>query len=359
MAYSISPPIPGILPFYGPILIVLGRRTNYQPDVLIKVTDEFRDEVLREAGFDPDNLPEEWIRTRKQKTPAGLNTRMMAAYRFWHHPKKRGRGGAKTISGKSGMWGLTDLGVAEAKKLKPKPNQTARWLNEHLTPERGKGESDLMRIVRATVSRKCRKSADLGIVEDHIQQYFMRLIHRNGLRKKLEAGQKITYTHIASYAVNSAITDIRDASTNPVTREAMGARTSQERAVYATQATLNVHVIKAKRSGLLEETKARREAVGDGRSGLYEIEDQGAMSADALTERLNFEKIWSRLATVMRKAKPNAGDRYVGILKMQLVEGLSVKEIAAAEKVSHHRAATMLQEARRAVRSVGREGLHL
>ena len=304
-----------------------------------------------------DNYPEHWTSTRTER-PNGLNARVNTAYRFLHHPSHTGRHGkAQTISGVRQQWGLTELGIRRARKLRPpedttktKLNVTARWLAEHLKPSLGEPNSALMKTVLHAVSRRCRISTEMNIVNDHVQECFLRLIRRDSLRKHLESGRKVTYTHIASYAVNSAFTDIRDAGTEPVTREMLGARTEKERRDLAAFLKLKEEEDEGTRVGVLSK------GIQIGESGdLVEVLDNRPMVSDILADRMCFEKVWHRLEKVMQVEKPHAWARYAGILRMQILEGLSVKEIATVEKVSPHRAATMLQEARRAVRTASRD----
>ena len=352
-----SPPIPKYSSFTEPVVRVLGRRTQFQPNVVVKLDDALRAEVLTEAGFDPDNLPDHWVATRKSKTPAGIDTNILNAYRFLHHHTHQGRDGqAWGVKAGRGKWGLTELGVAEARRLtgktrraKPrtsKANATSLWLTKHLTPEPGSAESKLMRLMKAAVAKKCPVSASMDQVEDHVQQCFLRLIRRDSLRKRLEDGCNITYTHIATYAVRSAYTDVRDAGTEPLCREMFGARTEKERRDKAEAA-------KKKEQPMAVFARTENVVINAQRE-LVDVTDPSASVAEVLAERVSFEKMWGRLQDAMKVAKPHAYGRYIGILKMQILEGCSVKEIAEVEGVSPYRAQTMLQEARRAVRSAGR-----
>jgi len=351
-------PVPTLSVFYHPVLKVLGRRTNFEPYVLVKLDDALRGEILREAGFDPDNLPEEWVRTRRQK-PKGLDRSIGEAYRFQNLDKSyarkmRAKQGARTIpsdhpQGRRGWWGLTEEGVKQAKflsqepkKERKKPNATSLWLTKHLTPKPGQPESRLMAMMKAAVAKKCPISASMDQIEDHVQQCFLRLIRRDALRKRIEQGQKISYTHIATYAVRSAYTDVRDAGTEPVTREMLGARTEKERSRYKEGSPPQMGIL----TPGIEMSEGHE---------LLDVHDDTTNPAEFLTERLSFERLWTRLEDAMRASKPHAYERYVGLLRMQILDGCSVKEIAEKEGVSPHRAATMLQEARRAIRQVGRD----
>ena len=236
-------PVPPYTAFYDAVLVVLSELVNHQPNITIKVDDRLRDAVATEAGYPPEKWPENWIRTRTDR-PRGINSKINTAYRFLHHPTHRGRNGqAQGIKGKRNHWGLTEIGVKEARRLialktlkqkaKPKGNVTALWLSEHLKPQPGHAVPPLLKKMRFEVSKKCRISAEMGVIDDHINQFFERIIRRDALRKRIEEGKSISYSHLATFAVRSAYTDIRDSGTNPVTREMFHARTEKERAITA------------------------------------------------------------------------------------------------------------------------------
>lgn len=370
-------PVPTYTFFQPAVLIVLATRTGFQPGVTVPLNDELRRAIIREAGIDPDGLPPDWVRNRKSKAPPGIDRNINVAYRFLHWKTKSGRHGkARTLAGVPGQWGLTELGVVEARALVPEVpaptpalitpevpaptpvrtpkrverNLTAKWLDKHLTPPPGQTESRLYRHIRSTLAKTCRISASMDLLDDHVNQFIIRLIRRDSLRKKLEAGDRIRYSSIASYAVNSAYTDIRDFGTDAVTREMFGARTGKERR------ELSEWCDKRSQGEVGPTIRSQKDSdIQWNESGDLHWKDSG--TKDLIADRLHFEKVWTRLEDALKTAKPGAWERYSGILKMQIVEDLPVKEIARREQVSPHRAATMLQEARKVIRAVGRDNL--
>ena len=231
------------------------------------------------------------------------------------------------------------------------PNVTAQWLNLHLTPEEGQTSSKLMDHLRAKLSRKCTHSSKLGIIDEHIAHYVANLIHRDALCSRIKDGS-ISYSYVATYAVRSAYSEMRDFATDALTREVTGARTAKERAEKARREAEQENLIPVRKK-TDKVTKTRRDDVSYSE---WDVSDQGDSVSD-LEDRLHFEKVWSRLEDVMRAAKPKSWQRYCNLLKMQIVDDLPVKKIAEIDGVSAPRAATMLQEARMTVRSAGREGL--
>ena len=64
---------------------------------------------------------------------------------------------------------------------------------------------------------------------------------------------------------------------------------------------------------------------------------------------VQFDGIMEQIEDIVRRKKPKAWMRYVGIIRMR-VSGFTVKEIAKEEGVSHHRAASIVAEARRCMK---------
>jgi hypothetical protein len=233
---------------------------------------------------------------------------------------------------------------------KPKCNLTSKWLSKHLTPRKGQAESDLMRSMKVAVRSKCPVSATTGKVDDHVQEFLLKLVRRDGLSKKISAGQNVTYSHLASYAVRSAWTDARNAGTEPVERELYGARTERERREWKlTGKPAHNHLVRA----------SDRIIWGGGDEGpshIVGVVDATQPPDESFQQRKDFESMWARVEVLMKAAKPQAWERYAGILRMKY-QGYTTGDIAAKENVSQHRAASMIQEAKSAIRLVGVEGL--
>jgi len=240
-------------------------------------------------------------------------------------------------------------GPDDHRRSAPDKNYTSEWLSTHLRPTGRSGESKLMRAMKAAVRSKCPISAQSDKVEDHIQEFLLKLVRRDGLRKKILAGDKITYSHLASYAVRSAWTDARNAGTEPVEREMYGARTERERREWGDTPLPE-----------LPQTKPDSRLIWggeeDGNSAIVGVVDAANPPDVLFQQRKDFEVMWSRIETVMRSQKPQAWERYSGILRMKY-QGLSTDDIAEKENVSTHRAASLIQEAKSAIRAVGFESL--
>jgi len=334
------------------LLRVIGRLSGYRAEVPCPHGQIIRD-VLAEIGVDIDNLPPGW-------DARGTNGLIQAPNRVRWAVKSMKGVKVPTISqpGK-GLWALTAAGVDAACKLvgvpvpnKPSsrpqdgpttskrvspqsaPNETAEWLGEHLA---GGTECDLYRMMRAALAKRLPVSANASLLDDHIQNFMLRVIRRNAFAKMLGNGGKVPYSKVVAYCVNSGRTDARDMGTEPVCREMLGARTERE----------------------------RREAANceDGVPGIRPILDtdgnivipETSQPAYGEGDAIDFDIVWQQIENVVHDEKPHAWERYANILTMK-ARGFSTREIAHAEGVSRNRAASMLAEARRCVRTGYAEG---
>ena len=212
-------------------------------------------------------------------------------------------------------------------------NATSKFLDKRLR-ETGGYQGTLMRALRTAVVNHLPMSYTVGMVDDHIQTCFSRLISRDSLADRLAEGHLITDQQLAMFAVRSGYTDVRDSGTNPVCRELYGARTERER---------------EKGVGFLPMMDARivwsSEEDGEGDGAWTDIADNAANQEDAVA----FAQVWDRLEGIIRKHKPQAADRYIGLLRSK-ANGAALADIADEENVSTSRATSMMAEIRRVLR---------
>jgi hypothetical protein len=225
--------------------------------------------------------------------------------------------------------------------LRPRSkNATSKFLDKRIMATGGLRGS-FMTILRSAVISKLPVSNAVGMVEDHIQNCFERLIRRDSLRERLAAGHPITDQQIAMFAVRAGYTDIRDSGTDPVAREMVGARTEREREKgVVTHPITDPRVVWASPES------------GEAPGTWIDIADTAANQED----EMQFAQIWSRMEDTIRKHKPNAADRYIGILRAK-VDGNTVGDIADGEDVSNFRATSMMAEIRRVLRMEGMDDL--
>ena len=321
-------PLPSSAVFHEPLLRTLGQRTNFDPMNSVFIPSIF-DTVVTLAGFDPLHLPGGWALAW---LPKDLGIYNPVQYRI---KSLREKGLIKTC--KRGFWSLTPAGIEVARSLCPplakaqetRRNATGRWLNEHLTPERGQEHSLLFSGMMAAVKRHLPGTARAELVEDSVNNYIVRAIQRDAFAAKLQMG-KLAYSQVISYCVNSGRTDARNLGTDPVSRELLGARTEQER----------------KTGRFMLDPEVAIPLDTDGNPVLGTVDD--------FTAELDFERTWERVVDILHDLMPQAGDRYLKLLAMR-AHGCSLVEIAEQEGVSRNRAASMLAEARRCLRGEAEE----
>lgn len=213
------------------------------------------------------------------------------------------------------------------------PNETSVWFDKHLTPPKGKAESDLMRMMKGAITKRLPVSARADLVEDHVHTYIMRAIRRNSYATVLRDGGCLPYSKVVSYCLNSGRTDARDMGTNPVCREMYGARTERERVngVRVTDDSDTPHTL-----------EGRQCFDGDGNLVIPDMTDMTVKTG------LDFERVWGRVQEIVN-SRLTHGEQYIQVL-VHRANGLNLQEIAETEGITRNRAATMLSTARRCLR---------
>jgi len=341
-------PLPKPRALYEPILQVLGRLSNHTANVAIDQKVIYR-AVLVHLGVDPDALPPSW-------GVLGSNRQVKALDQVRSAVKSMRKGDAWIHQPERCNWCLTEAGEKEARQLngvaarpahqpapafkrkKPTgPNLTAKWLGSHLTPPKGQAHSNLYQMMRGALAKRLPVSAGAELLDDHIQNFMVRAIRRDSFRRVLSDGGTLPYSKVVAYCVNSGRTDARDMGTEPVCRELYGARTEKERRDY----------------------KGAGEMPFGGRSTRYRDTDDNLVPPEQVTsieDATDFDDLWTEIERTVEDHKPQAWQRYAGILAMK-ARGCTTKEIADSEGVSRNRAASMLAEARRCVRQDYQDGV--
>lgn len=232
---------------------------------------------------------------------------------------------------------MTKRTLASQRATAQKPNMTARYLELRLQ------KTNLFDRLTLAITNRMPISARTSQVDDHIQNFFNRLIRRDALRNAILSGETIPDTKLLLYAVRSARTDVRDSGREPVCRDLYGAKAEHER-----------------RTGPRPELTARtkfndglvRTWDQDGMAVMVEIPDYSDV---ALEDRLHFESIWKRAVAILKRKKPKAWRRYVEVLRMKY-EGYSTKDIAQVQGVSRHRAAGLTATLRETMHEAANEG---
>ena len=331
---SSSAPLPPYSVFHDPLIKVMARRTRFRSGVSVTCGPVILD-TLREAGYDPDNLPHGWPLKGRKGIARRVREQFRYAHRDWTYPTM-----ASTAPGR---WKLTEAGLFRAYVLycDGTRNLTATYLDLRL---RGTGglEGSFMTLMRAAILKKLSRSATAGFTEDHIHNCFVRLIHRDSLRERILQGRGFPDTLIASYMVRSGYSDIRKMGVEPVCREMYGARTERE-------------VVNKIEMGELTDSR-----IIWGDDGFGDLQPQGLLdntidSLQEVNDHIDFEILWAEVEEAVRIRKPKAWPRYLGIIKMR-ASGWTVSEIAEAESVSIYRAASIMSEARRCLKGACEAG---
>jgi len=244
MSHAVSGHRPKESSLYEPTVYLIGRLSGFKPYVGVDHS-KVQDDVLRLAGFelvDPDGTGEfthatdgvsTWpLKSSSSQARDGLRR---VAHFAWYHQTRQYRPEAlalcaKPVSGKRGQWALTALGVKEAKRLREVyegqivlssgPNETARWLGENFDRLYGRATLHLR--------RKMPRSEQFDKIDDHMMSWIDRVIQRDGLRSRIEAGRSIAPSQVCAWARRGAYTDIRNQGREIVCRVFHGALTPKE-----------------------------------------------------------------------------------------------------------------------------------
>ena len=206
------------------LLQAISKRTNHRPNVFISSKGIIQ-EAVQLLGWDENNP------TKYGFSPKRMNISPNGMYRYVHHVlgHMRFRKVPYVVRSTYGQWSLTSDALVFLDAQKPIiKNYTVEFLNT-LIASTGGTNGTFMKGMRAAVAHKLPVSANARIVEDHIQNYFVKVMSHDTFREKILEGKPPTISKIKSYAVQSAITDIRGDGCNPVCRSLYGASTATER----------------------------------------------------------------------------------------------------------------------------------
>lgn len=210
------------------------------------------------------------------------------------------------------------------------PNLTAQWIGEHY--------NEAWEIMLGSVRRHWRRSAELGLAEDHVSNYLTDLMGRDGLRSHiLDPDFDLRPQHLASWCCQDVISQQMGWGTDPTCREIRGSRTRLD----------------------LEgryEFKPDPDVLG---RLVWSSKDTSHMSWDLvdnahedILDQAAFDDAMSVLENMLRDTmRDTAADRYIGILRRMVHEQHSIMDVAEYEDVSRNRAASMIRRLRVLARS--------
>lgn len=373
--------------FHDHVVVALGRLSQAKPFVGFK-PGRVIGLAIELAGIDPENSP--WpIHAPKHQ---GLDRKVQHAFRN-QRPDTNGSAYAGTRAPlcalmPDGAWALMVAGVERYKELlgsplpqiseylagnnkkkrKPKKvidlqghrNLTAKWIHEQGAPLR----DDLVKYI----SLKMPKSRDFEQIEDHVNEHLTLMVHRDALRDRILDGVEITFAHIRGYCHNTAKSDIRNNSRNPVCRTFHGAYTAKERAEFRDR---QVAREKAEEDGEFSVPVRVRQTVQPWQRGphfdheeeswvhpLEEMPDPAGIQE--VEDEMAFEQAFKALRAVLQKRCPGSAEQYTQVLYDRIVMEMTVKEIATKIGVTRNQAASMLRTAKSIIKrevAAGRGGL--
>ena len=324
---------------FNPLVKVLGTLINFDESVCVS-RDDVYDAVLLEAGIDPTTTT----------LPLKGRTGLYRLVQFAHRNQRDGYCGTKraatTTLTTAGGWSLTAAGVALSQALNgttppvvvavatstpqpSSPNETSEWLA-------GQPPAFWNRLESAIAS-KCRVSAKMDLVGDHINNAVERWVKRNAFADRIHEGNPPSYSDCATWAIRSAFTDIRGWGKWGDAKALRGAMTEKERKEKEEH--------DKKRTQFADEGTPAQFGGGqvsfDLEGALLEVEDVSHGNDIETTLHMEWNIGWAE--ETIRARMPIAHERYTKVLHW-LIEGYKAREIADFEGVSVYRASTMVAD---------------
>jgi len=252
------------------------------------------------------------------------------------------------LSGR-GEWALTELGVKKAKLLKEKyegkivlsagPNQTAQFFGDRWDTMWGR--------ITLHLRRKMPRSEEFGKVEDHAMNWLERIMQRDGLRGRIEAGKSIPPSQVQAWARRGAYTDIRNEGREPVCRTFHGALTKKEIGQYDPSNWTEVVIPRSINESENLSVNSYAEHSEDDFVGdpIDNLRDDHAF-ADVETTIMNensFQDVLGRVAEIIRdEIDPDLDPEFHHELMVErFVKEMTVREIAEAHGLTDEREVTV------------------
>jgi len=266
---------------------IMGILTNYDAKEILH-SGTICEAVLGQLGGDPKT-----VRSSVQQALSAQSKRKNRVY---------------TTSHGKGMWSLTGEGVSHALSLNGlPPNLTAWWMEKN---------PRFYRAFLAKVKKKLKASANMDLVADHVHTFIVKLIERDGLRKKLASGGHYSVSQVASYCVRSAFTDIRGWGTDAHCRALRGARTEQERKKGLTKDQEQSWGIPQGRLSIRRDTEGEQ---------YIEYIDQDTI--DEQEVRDSFLSLLADIDQFLSTRRPKVRDTYLEVVRC-LSQGATAQDIA-------------------------------
>ena len=207
----------------------------------------------------------------------------------------------------------------------PATNRTAEWMKAH-------GKLAFESITKF-LNGKMVRSKELGVVEDHIQTLFTRLIERDTLSQFLAEGRTVKMSVLRVWAYQSACTELRRWGVDAALRATRNAKTSRE-----VQQGVGFRQIQSPNAAR-QVTRNRQHSTQNGTMNLapnFDLYDPSAPSPEESASRN------SRVDEV-RRALVRMGQPHLVPVVDGLLEGRSLTEIQETYGVTRDQITKVLQ----------------
>ena len=182
--------------------------------------------------------------------------------------------------------------------------------------------------------RKLRRSSDMQLIGDHLQQYAVVLLQRDTIGKRAKKGEALPRpAQVSGWAFNNAVTEIRSWGTDASTRSSRGALTGKG---YACQGVMYDQDIPFRETFL-----QNPQVILQGDDGVREDYIGGDAREDMET-RIFLEQAMGIIEAALAKTMANPA-RYIKIARMLVNDDARVTDIANDGGISVARATILRQ----------------
>lgn len=216
---------------------------------------------------------------------------------------------------------------------RPQTNATAKWLATNYARVRKELEAHL--------SSKLRTSRTIGVVEDHVSTFLVRLIQRDYLEPYISSGRKVQDCVLKVWAYQAACTEFRGWGTDASLRKTRGALTARERSGVTTA--------RHHESPAVEYIQGGKDggSVLDASMDIYQPSDR------APNDNIEYREAVEECRRLVASKVPAASaDKYLAVFDAMLMDE-SRQEIVSRGIVPEHRVTAMFAKVRQIVRDSG------
>ena len=325
--------VESIQTFQPLILEVLFEKTRGRVNVFAPMSSVIPG-VLQKAGYAPKHLlPQGW--ELKGPNKKDLVLKIKEVFRVLATLET-----PLIIQGEESQWALTKQGLLSV------TNETALWIEAQ--------GLKLTEYLSIKISRYFPKSDHLGLVDEHLHNFFLRSIRRNSFAKYLDQDKPLRHSTVLGWCLNSCKTDFRSWGTEPLMREKCVARTKTEMDNH----TLDDRYVDADTSSHISFSCKGEDGFGQtmgsyNGKGIRDFKD--TRGPDSFIEddeegKRAFEFYLNTLKAMVKNVPTKAWDRHFRLLTLRSL-GYTNKDIAELEGCTAGQVAKLLKRARYVIRT--------